>query len=991
MKKGHVFGIVVSIVSFCLFCFCGGGGGSSGGDGGVSESISGVTPSSGYFLDDTDITITGSGFPQAPSNALLDHAQEGAQWGLTNVSYVDDKTITATVPGGGYPYDTPYDLVLGFPDGNARLGDAFLITQSPPPEVTSVSPTSGWGGEDTQITITGSDFVSLPQVSLMQGGAVVELENELFIDTRTLRATVQAGLSVGRYTLKVVNPGGLEGTLADAFQVSDQVAPRIEDISPTTMPAADGGALSIDGNNFLPGATVYEGDTEVWKDIEVYISNDPDDLTLHGLTVSLNQSTSQQLAAEVPPDLDIDIYVVTVVNPDGQYDTYSSLKLASSAQGKLGDVGPFTDSGRSLNLARKLHGAGVAVDDLDNSFIYAVGGEDGNTALRNVEFASSSIFGDLGSWRITRPLTTPRSGLGVVSYTASDGTPYIYAIAGGSRQGVNAYATVERARLLTSAAAPFGLSADYISSGSLPAGAWVYRVSAELADGEGLASSAVSVNTSSRGSVELSWSAPSSGEQVNAYYIYRAENGRSGFERRLAQVGSQTTSYTDDGSDTLVQESFDTASLTATASTAPSSLQAGEWCYRVSAVTVNGESGPSDKECATVGGSQVVDLAWTESPDALYYNVYRTETAGGSTVYLVEEKVMGASYTDSGASPVERQGPAQISATGMETSIGALQSGSAYYYAVCAVAEQYVSLPADVSITLGSTQNSVELSWSEVEGALGYNVYRGQSASDLKLIKSDVISTRFIDLGDVRGSEEPGSGLVLTASGMLAPLERGQLGEWQELSGQLESKRWGTAALAVDVSGDTFVYAAGGYDGATYLASVEKAKIRADGSLGSWSPDQAMPTARALHGFAVAHAGNHPDLQGTKAYLYAIQGQNPADVSGVDGAEIGAGGAIGSWDLNISQTLETRYGHYCFVGDGVLYVSGGIKTGTGPTDNIKRGAISADGSIINWPNASAHLTVPRGLHTAVVLNAYMYVIGGQTTTGITGSTEQIPF
>ncbi|TET73455.1 MAG: hypothetical protein E3J44_00950 [Candidatus Aminicenantes bacterium] len=64
------------------------------------------------------------------------------------------------------------------PDGqSASLADRLEITGSPSPTVTSVTPTSGWSGEDTRITITGEDYISTPQVTISTTPAKLEAKS----------------------------------------------------------------------------------------------------------------------------------------------------------------------------------------------------------------------------------------------------------------------------------------------------------------------------------------------------------------------------------------------------------------------------------------------------------------------------------------------------------------------------------------------------------------------------------------------------------------------------------------------------------------------------------------------------------------------------------------------------------------------------------------------------------------------------------------------
>jgi photosystem II stability/assembly factor-like uncharacterized protein len=85
--------------------------------------------------------------------------------------------------------------------------------------VTPIVPASAPNDIDTQVTITGTDFVALPAVSL----GSTALTSVTWVDSTKLTATVPWGMDPGAYTLKVVNPDGGTATLAGAFTVTQGI------------------------------------------------------------------------------------------------------------------------------------------------------------------------------------------------------------------------------------------------------------------------------------------------------------------------------------------------------------------------------------------------------------------------------------------------------------------------------------------------------------------------------------------------------------------------------------------------------------------------------------------------------------------------------------------------------------------------------------------------------------------------------------------------
>jgi len=954
-----------------------------------------IIPAYGWFGEDTNVTIKGTLFT-APGGAWLHHSISGLSYNLTNLSFVDSTTITGTVPMGGMPDVVPYDLYLQMGATVVSKVLAFTITDVPPPSVTSVWPTSGWNQQDTQITIIGSDFIPVPQVvigDLLAGGTYAK--NVLYIDSHTLTATVPAGLSPGPMDVTVINPDGLSGSLFNGYLVSDNPAPIIDELQPTILTSAGGGLVTITGRYFVP-SDVINGAT---VNLQVYLSNNS--ATLFANPVSVQSASTVSIVLNIPGgSFSKGIYVVTVVNPDGQYDSFASLKFGTSAEGKLGDVGDFVDSSRPLTFGRRLHSAKMVEDDLGNRFIYVAGGDDGKRIFKNVEYTSSSLFGALSEWKLTRPLQTPRTGLALVTFKASDGTPYLYAIGGGTLDGNTAYNSVERARLLTTATAPTNLVATFNpGGGTIAKGTYVYKVSAEMAFGEGLASNPVTVYADTAGSVSLTWDAVAG---ATKYYVYRVEdpNGRAGYEHRLAE--SASNSYTDTGAGIFITRTM-TAALTATPSAAGGTLAPGLWCYRVSAVTVNGELAPSGKSCATVSGSQAVDLAWSDTSgiEILYYNLYRSPSVGDTVnTYLIKGKIIDQTFQDTGLATITQAGPASLTLSAQTFASGTMVNGT-YYYSVCAVGDRWTSLPTEASVTLTGTQNAVVLEWSEVKGALSYNVYRGTASGNTHIIRTGLYSTRFADIGLAEGATTPGNGLIKPAPGKLTTIERGNLGKWETLPQTLVNARWGITGINVSWGNTTYIYVPGGFSPpGTYYASVEKSRVNSDGSLAGFVLEaNSMPSSRAVYGFAAATNKNHPGItNNTTVYLYAGGGWNGAGIKEVGGAKMNSSdGALTNWTtLAVDDLSANRYGAPLEIVNGFIYAISGISPNT-ISNKIKRNTIDAvTGNVISqWSDSSVNLLIPRAYHATISANSFLYIIGGQTsdpgTVVVTTNTEQIPF
>jgi len=126
--------------------------------------------------------------------------------------YSWDDSISAWLP-----ISTTLDLANNTASANVTHLSLFTLMGQPQnlaPTVTSVSPSSGYSHLDTEITISGTNFISTPSVRLGLNELAVT-----FVNSTTLTAIVPSGLEPGAYDLTVTNPDAQEDTLESAFTV----------------------------------------------------------------------------------------------------------------------------------------------------------------------------------------------------------------------------------------------------------------------------------------------------------------------------------------------------------------------------------------------------------------------------------------------------------------------------------------------------------------------------------------------------------------------------------------------------------------------------------------------------------------------------------------------------------------------------------------------------------------------------------------------------
>ncbi|MDE2001480.1 MAG: tail fiber protein [Patescibacteria group bacterium] len=165
-----------------------------------------------------------------------------------------------------------------------------------------------------------------------------------------------------------------------------------------------------------------------------------------------------------------------------------------------------------------------------------------------------------------------------------------------------------------------------------------------------------------------------------------------------------------------------------------------------------------------------------------------------------------------------------------------------------------------------------------------------------------------------------------------------------------------------------YIYEAGGsLGGGAGSNVVNYAKINTDGSLGSWTSTTVLPSG-SYQNFGAAANG----------YFYVMGGYNGSIRNSIYYAKQNNDGSLGSWhttSLGNGGSLMSSTA----VANGYLYVLGGAGY-SGNITTVDYAKLNADGSLTGWYNATS---LPVGLSGAetVVANGYMYVLGGGASNG----------
>ena len=148
------------------------------------------------------------------------------------------------------------DVTITNPDGQTTtLIGGYTYSALTPPAVISVSPLYGDPAGGTNIDIAGTGFIAGATVDL--GGSSCSV----IFESPTLITCTTSAHALGTVDVMVTNPapGNLAGTLSNGYAYQTAPAPSIAWITPTSGAIAGGTVLTINGSDFVAGATVDLG------------------------------------------------------------------------------------------------------------------------------------------------------------------------------------------------------------------------------------------------------------------------------------------------------------------------------------------------------------------------------------------------------------------------------------------------------------------------------------------------------------------------------------------------------------------------------------------------------------------------------------------------------------------------------------------------------------------------------------------------------------
>ncbi|MFH2006197.1 MAG: MopE-related protein [bacterium] len=296
-------------------------------------------------------------------------------------------------------------------------------------------------------------------------------------------------------------------------------------------------------------------------------------------------------------------------------------------------------------------------------------------------------------------------------------------------------------------------------------------------------------------------------------------------------------------------------------------LPLGSWYYRVSAVGPEGESLASHEVVHTNAWGRL-RVCWGAVTNATSYNLYRSLAADGraGTTRLLATDIPATAgvncFIDDGQTHQAESWyltPAPGRLRGVVQPGGSLALGF-WRYRVTATRDGHETVAGYVSeVQLTDAQEAtIRVIWDPIPNAT-YSLYRVETVDgqpeEMGLLVSGLTANEFLDDGTT-AMQDPS---VPPPDGS-RPLPPGSLTYWEELpaSQHMNVPREGLDAVAIKLyDGDpattdepVYLYAVGGRpdnSGTGYHATVERAEVLANGTLGAWQTDaQQLSHARAF-------------------------------------------------------------------------------------------------------------------------------------------------
>ncbi|MFH2005706.1 MAG: DUF4215 domain-containing protein [bacterium] len=698
------------------------------------------------------------------------------------------------------------------------------------------------------------------------------------------QAVIPSGLGTGYHDIVVQDAKGCEGTLPQAFKVTDQLTLALSGIDPPFGWTQSQTAVTLAAEDPPP-----VGQTAFNNGVRAYLSPSSGGLATTMTAVAFFNASE---VTGLVPKLPVGSYDVIAVNPDGAVGVLvQGFKVSSDKPPVIDSIAPGSipnSSDQAVVIRGDGYAAGVTV---------SLSCRDQGGAISTVGTTVTKVTG--AELEVTVPAGITDKTVCVVRATNPDGTYGEFSALGVTNPAENIAGFSVETGMKVARRAP-------AATQGRPTGAarFLYAIGGDSGAVSGALSSVEAAPVSRFGDVGAWRPLPTSlpGPRTLAavqrlgrfIYLVGGNNG-SGPVSTVSRAEILDPGHAPALVDLLLEVET-------------TGLGPGIWYYRVSAVmsgidadNPGGETLPGDPQPVKIPGSltQKVQLTLTWSPvaGASKYRVYRTPApnmVASQVELLAEVPAPTTQYKDPG-SGTTAQVPRQLGDLGV-----------------------WRSLPG-----LSQAREGLGLGLGRDPGTPGtYHLYAvvGRSTGGVTLTTYEHLSVTVDPSGDQ------------------------SVGSWSEVAGNTVGQgRWQIAAFSVDdvattrvPANETWIYAGPGVNAAASatIADVDAAKVQGGGTLGPWiAVDSASP---GWAGYGFAAAANQ---------LFLLGGQGGAPSTGSNSAQIcGSGFSCGggapdppdlkNWNATGVSLVVPRHLMGSTVESAHIYLVGG-NTPTGPTATVE--------------------------------------------------------
>jgi len=175
---------------------------------------------------------------------------------------------------------------------------------------------------------------------------------------------------------------------------------------------------------------------------------------------------------------------------------------------------------------------------------------------------------------------------------------------------------------------------------------------------------------------------------------------------------------------------------------------------------------------------------------------------------------------------------------------------------------------------------------------------------------------------------------------------------------------------AISIAYDGYVYVMGGDNGSAQSTTVYSAPVN-NGTVGAWATSANTLPQGLSYTSTITYNG----------YVYVIGGLGSIEYSdSVYSAPLGVNGTIGTWATSPNSLPQVLLGHNAVSYNGYVYVIGG-DSNSGLSDIVYSAPLGVNGTIGTWATSPNSLPQVLRFASAITYNGYVYNIGGGGMSG----------